>query len=114
MLSVLMYAYVFHDNAIPEQKTPELHPKPITNTIIHQPLINTNDSVKTKTITSPNPNKAATVPTSEKAPVLQNNTPKATASSIVTTLKDSTQQEPQKVVVIKKQIVKKDTIYVTR
>lgn len=114
ILSVLMYAYVFHYNVIPEQKTPELHPKPITNIIISQSLVNTADSVQNKTITVPNPNKKATVTTPEKATVLQNNTSKTTANSIVTTLKDSIQEEPQKVVVIKKQIVKKDTIYVTR
>jgi len=114
LLGVFTYAYLSHYNTNPVQKTPEVKLKPVTNSSIPQPFINTTDSVKNKTITIPDPNKKATVTTPEKETVLQNNTPKTTANSIVTTLKDSIQEEPQKVVVIKKQIVKKDTIYVTR
>ncbi|WP_300486321.1 sigma-70 family RNA polymerase sigma factor [Flavobacterium sp.] len=114
ILSIFVYAYTYRNNTNPVQKTPEVKPKSITNSSTNQPLVNTVDSVKNQTITIPNPNKTETVITSEKATVLQNNTTKTTASSVVTTLKDSIPQEPQKVVVIKKQIVKKDTIYVTR
>jgi len=114
ILSVCMYAYLFHDNTNPEQKMPVLHPKPITTTVINQTHTNATDSAKTKTIAIPKPDKTETIAAPEKASVLKNNTPKTTANSIVATLKDSIQEEPPKVVVVKKQIVKKDTIYVTR
>lgn len=106
--------YTYNPEIIPEQKKPESAIKPIVNSNAASLVINTNDSVKNKTVAVLNPNEKETVPTPKKTAVL-NSTPTPTLSNpMATTLKDSVKEEPQKVVVIKKQIVKKDTIYVTR
>ena len=114
IIGVIFYAYTYNHKTISPKNEPESNMKPVKNTTTDQLLVNTTDSVQNKTTNTPKPDKTEAVSTPEKATVLKNNAPNTTANPIVTTQKDSIKEEPQKVVVIKKQIVKKDTIYVTR
>lgn len=114
IIGVIFYAYTYNHKTISPKNEPESNMKPVKNTTTNQLLVNTTDSVQNKTTNTPKPDKTEAVSTPEKATVLKNNAPNTTANPIVTTQKDSIKEEPQKVVVIKKQIVKKDTIYVTR
>lgn len=59
-------------------------------------------------------NQTEIIPTIKKAIISNKKAPQNQAKPITITETDSSKNEPQKVVVIKKQIIKKDTIYVTK
>lgn len=114
LTGVVFYASIYNHKSIPQQKESESTIKPITNTHVIPLLSNSKVAVKSKTDTILKPNKEVVVFTPKKTIASKNNVNQTIPSQTITTLKDSIQEEPPKVVVIKKQIVKKDTIYVTR
>jgi len=108
---ILVYGgYSFNHKNIPQNK---LNIEPITKNIKNQLVVIKNDSAKNGR-SNIEPTKINTVSVQEKVAVSKNNPQKTLVKPIVTTQKDSVKSEAPKVVVIKKQIVKKDTVYVTR
>lgn len=114
IVGLILFAYTYNPKDIPQQGESKTNKKLTPNIIIDQTIATASDSVKNKSVIMPKPNKVQTVSIQEKATALKNDPAKTTTTPTVATLNDSIKEEPQKVVVIKKQIVKKDTIYVTR
>lgn len=71
------------------------------------------DSIKKENPTA-KINPTEIIPASKKISTTNKKLPQNQAKPIPTTVIDSSKNEPQKVVVIKKQIIKKDTVYVTK
>lgn len=111
--AVFFYDYSFNDKGISPKKQNKLNIEYTTNRIKNKTVENRKDSVKNEKTTI-GLTKTKTISTREKVTVSKNNPQKTLEKPIVATQKDSVKNEPQKVVVIKKQIVKKDTVYVTR
>ena len=111
VLGVAFYAYFFEVKDIPQK-----HPKPDLESVDiipeNQLPVAVEDTAKGEEPAT-EPKSIKTLFTQEKATVTNKNSQKTTeeVNSIVT--KDSVKNEPQKVVIIKRQIVKKDTVYVS-
>lgn len=111
-IGTAFYAYNFNIKDIPPKKHQKSDIRPTTNTITNQIVVSVEDTTKKEksTIDSEKPK---IVFAQEKTTFLNNSPQKNSEESNIVSMKDSVKNEPQKVVIIKKQIVKKDTIYVT-
>lgn len=112
ILGTLFYGYDFRHDTITPKEQPELNVEPTANTTTSPFVINLKDSAKNESPTI-NPDKPKNTLAKEKTGYLTTKTPKTLEKTIATTPKDSVKSEPKKVVIIKRQIVKKDTIYVS-
>lgn len=111
VIGTAFYAYNFNLKDIPQKKHQKSDIKTTTDTITNQLVVSTEDTTKKEKSTI-DIKKPKTV-SAQKTVLSNNNSQKSLEESNVVSMKDSIKNEPQKVVIIKKQIVKKDTIYVT-
>lgn len=111
-IGIAFYAYNFNQKIVPQKKEHQLKVVSADTVPKNQFPVNTEAIVKNET-TVIEPQKIKPVFTEEKTTLSEKNSRKNSEESLAVSLKDSVKSEPQKVVIIKKQIVKKDTIYVT-
>jgi len=112
IIGIAFYAYNFDVKDIPQKN----HPKPdfesANTTPTNQLVVNVEDSAANGE-PAIEPKNAKTLFTQEKT-TLSNKNPQKTREEVKSVaLTDSVKNEPQKVVIIKRQIVKKDTVYVS-
>lgn len=111
-IGAAFYAYDFNLKKVPQKNDPELNVVAAETLPKNQPVVNTEEVAKNeKTVIESK--KVKPIFTEEKTVLPEKNSQKKSEESTRVSLKDSIKNEPQKVVIIKKQIVKKDTIYVT-
>ncbi len=113
LIGIAFYAYNFDVKDIPQKNHPKLDLESVITTPENQLVVNVEDTAKNEnhTIESKDINKLPI--TQEKTALSKSNSQKITEVSTTISQKDSVKNEPPKVVVIKRQIVKKDTIYVS-
>lgn len=112
-IGIVFYAYNFNhkDTTAKQLNKPKSESTAIT--VANQPIVIIEDSVKNKKPDAIEPDQPKTI-SQEKAILLKNKPKESLQKPIAVTPKDSAKNEAPKVVVIKKQIVKKDTVYVSR
>jgi len=112
LTAIVWYVYTFTPTASPQEKRNILKIEPASGTVINPIVVTTKDSLKNKKPAIV-PAQTETISAAKKVTVLKGKSEKTLEQPTAAT-PDPAQNEPQKVVVIKKQIVKKDTVYVTK
>ncbi|MCY1237010.1 hypothetical protein D9M72_496900 [compost metagenome] len=111
-IGVAFYAYDFNLKNIPQKKEHQLNVK-ATDSMPKNPLVVSPENVVINEKTAIESKKIKTIFKQEKTTLSKNNSQKTSEESTQVSPKDSAKNESQKVVIIKKQIIKKDTIYVS-
>lgn len=111
LIGIAFYAYNFDEKDIPQKNHPELDLESVNNTPKNQLVATLEDTVKNEE-PAIEPKNIKTLFTQEKT-TLSKKSPQKTGEEVKSVVPtDSVKNEPTKVVIIKRQIVKKDTIYV--
>lgn len=111
-IGVAFYAYNFNLKKVVQKKEHQLNVE-TTDTIPKNQLVISPEDVVINEKTAIESKKIKTIFKQEKTTLSKNNSQKTSEESTHVSTKDSAKNESQKVVIIKKQIIKKDTIYVS-